>query len=937
PASAHSVTRLDDALRATVGGGRRPGDATRLDVRVLHASLENASFPVAVGHYAGLPPEGSERFLDSRLGGALRARQRVGQYPDQAGSAVFVAVPPGHRPPGGLVLGLGTYGGLTAAILTEAMAQAVIVLALDERERSIDRDAAVSLGVSSVLVGMPGRYGLPLETSLLSLVEGVVEAVRRLAGLDPPLQLHRVDLELVELYEQRAEQAAVLVTRLGELLDPAILREVELKPATRLTTGGGAQSNAPTPNGSGTPWVRVLASLDAAADADPGADAGAGNSLRRMHFSRLGRGAQSNIIEHDIDIAKVRAYVGEAVRQGEANSTVGRTLYELLFPLRAKLDFDRSESLQLLVDEDMAEIPWELMSAVVQGREAAPLALRAGMLRQLHSSRQTRERAEIPAGRVALFVGDPPTGFPRLPGAGEEAEHLVALFGERGWDVVSRLYKPEDRADPRVWMEIVDALNARPYRVVHIAAHGFFDEAEPRRSGVVIGPEPHQRLTALEFANMTVTPELVFLNCCHLGRMDSLGTATAVGTRRGFEQPHRLAATVAQQLLRNGVRAVVVAGWAVDDVAAFAFASRLYGSLLDGHPFGEAVRRARVCARDADDGLTNTWGAYQCYGDPDFQLVADEPVTGPRRAAIVSAVQFARELDMAAAHAARAETPEHRQEAAELVAGLRVAGGELVHDDRVLQALARAFAELGMYDEAVATYGQALRHTDGDAALRSVEQLAACKVQLATNLARSGHDDAARAAALFGEAAASLDQLQELAGRTAERHGLRGTLETRRATVLAGAERAAALGRARDEFRVAWQITSTGPGGSEASYTNRWLQLRVLAGDGLSDDDASCLADLHDQFQVTFGASTAGYVQMAAAADTWVTAVVAGLTLGGRPATFDEIRFGYQAAFAASSTLGQRESVIDHLDDISRLVPDERAGDWRRLHDDLAG
>jgi hypothetical protein len=52
------------------------------------------------------------------------------------------------------------------------------------------------------------------------------------------------------------------------------------------------------------------------------------------------------------------------------------------------------------------------------------------------------------------------------------------------------------------------------------------------------------------------------------------------------------------------------------------FAEALYRRLVDGEFFGEAVRAAR------NDIFTlfpevNTWGAYQCYGDPNYRLSHD--------------------------------------------------------------------------------------------------------------------------------------------------------------------------------------------------------------------------------------------------------------------------------------------------------------------------
>ena len=67
-------------------------------------------------------------------------------------------------------------------------------------------------------------------------------------------------------------------------------------------------------------------------------------------------------------------------------------------------------------------------------------------------------------------------------------------------------------------------------------------------------------LTPGDIEQMRWVPELVFINCCHLGK-------PGAGTDRGA-----LAANLGMQFIRMGVRAVVAAGWAVDDAAALAFA-----------------------------------------------------------------------------------------------------------------------------------------------------------------------------------------------------------------------------------------------------------------------------------------------------------------------------------------------------------------------------
>jgi hypothetical protein len=77
------------------------------------------------------------------------------------------------------------------------------------------------------------------------------------------------------------------------------------------------------------------------------------------------------------------------------------------------------------------------------------------------------------------------------------------------------------------------------------------------------------RYSSFQCGHLAV-PELAFVNCCYLGRIDPGSTmkASPLGDRRPL-----FAANVAEQLIRNGVRCVMAAGWAVDDGPAKLFAT----------------------------------------------------------------------------------------------------------------------------------------------------------------------------------------------------------------------------------------------------------------------------------------------------------------------------------------------------------------------------
>ena len=146
---------------------------------------------------------------------------------------------------------------------------------------------------------------------------------------------------------------------------------------------------------------------------------------------------------------------------------------------------------------------------------------------------------------------------------------------------------------------------------MHIAAHGGFNPKKPDHSGVMIGPDHF--LTAQTIAQLSAVPELVFLNCCHSGRIEE--SAESAGRH---DNAHLLAASISRELMQIGVRAVVAAGWSVEDAAAVTFAKTFYGQLLATAGFGDAVMTARREAAKVNGSMT--WAAYQCYGDPEFRL-----------------------------------------------------------------------------------------------------------------------------------------------------------------------------------------------------------------------------------------------------------------------------------------------------------------------------
>ena len=117
------------------------------------------------------------------------------------------------------------------------------------------------------------------------------------------------------------------------------------------------------------------------------------------------------------------------------------------------------------------------------------------------------------------------------------------------------------------------------------------------------------------FDSMRVVPELVFVNCCHLGRSRRQAVSGAVPLRpRALRVERRRRAHRDRRALRHRRR---LGG-------RRRCGERVRVGVLRVAPARQPVhrRRRRGARRRPSSGIrdVNTWAAYQCYGDPDWQL-----------------------------------------------------------------------------------------------------------------------------------------------------------------------------------------------------------------------------------------------------------------------------------------------------------------------------
>ncbi len=673
-------------------------------VSVLHGDLRASRFPVLVGHYQGDVIASAEAHLDSALGGRLTRSHGLRLYPGPNDtSEVFLRSGAQEKGLEALVVGLGQVGDLTTGKLSRGVTRVVLQYATTRLTEARSGEE-LSLGISAVLVGT-NAGGVSITDSLYAILEGVRRANAALVEARLPVLVDAV--ELVELWQDRAliaqDRFRVLAT------DPDLQGAFRFEPTLRSHESG--QRRLWFEESTQGWWQRVQILGEPSADAPDG-------SLR---FTTLTERARSELRVLPTQRALVDRFIERAVSGTTYSPEVSRTLYELLFPNALKERAPDRADLVLLLDEAAAAYPWELLEDRAS-TDRRPFAVERGVVRQL-STLTMREHVATATQSRALVIGDTRSGLAPLPGAREEAELARRALSASRFET--------DHLIAESAATIVRALYAKEYRVLHLAGHGVFEhelDASPTKvTGLVLGDDAF--LTAAEVEQMRQVPELVFVNCCYLGR-----TKSPDAGRDGRHDYHRLAAGFSSQLIRMGVRAVVAAGWALDDAAAKTFATRAYACLLEGRTFGEAVKEARVATFEGHPD-SNAWGAYQCYGDPGYLLVRDGEAQ--RRTASVRfyspahAVNALENRTRALLLARRPTAPLLDLPAIER--GL-VDEGWLNHAE-VASALGAAFDATGQHEHAAELLSKALRAHDGEARLKDVEALVQALCSAATRVA----------------------------------------------------------------------------------------------------------------------------------------------------------------------------------------------------------
>lgn len=919
-----SEEELTRAVMAMGAEEPRPPEAA-LRVSVCHGDVGYANHHVFVGHYVEDTIVSAERALDIWLDGELSVRHLSGLYPGPVGTTAVVFNRPGRPLKGGAVVGLGGVGTLSAGGLEKTMTVGILKLAAILRDRARERGEAPppTFGISPVLLGT-GEGGISLNAALRAMLDAAAEANAMLSRAPWEGQIHLGEIQFMELYLDRAIEAADTLARMSADTPGTLLLDSEVS-ARR---GGRTRPYA----GEGDRWswrLQIQGDPEPGRDVRDSGEAAGGGELEdattslRFTVPTIRAAAGSSRLPADRRL--VDGLLDEATTSTRADPELSETLFELLIPNEVKDHAPEKRDLLLLVDEGAARYPWELLKDPSVAGD--PVAVESQMIRQLVTDRARRQINAASGSRV-LVVGDPVnTHLPQLVGAAAEAEDVVKLFGETSYDVREIIHGTHS--------EIVRALFSSRrdrdlgYRIIHIAAHGEHQAEGSGQSGVVIGDRLY--LTPHTFNQLRSVPELVFLNCCHLGRMDE-------GT--GPWRPNRIAANLGTQLIRIGVKAVVVAGWAVNDSAARTFSREFYGRMLRGETFGNAVLKARAKTWRTHSE-SNTWGAYQCYGDPQFTLPGEGVKSAGWRPVFRHPSVAVTELQnlMSRARTLRLHSTEGLNDDVDRILEAIPPGWRDRSD--VTEALGLALGELGRLEEALAELQRAVRTDRPQASVASQEKWANYRARLAArtwletdrDLDDSREREARRRERLdeVKAAIARLDGMMTAFGPTTERLNLMGSAHKRRAMIVVAQERTAALTEAQEWYRRASRHAQ------EESGKEDYLGLvNALALYGARKSRGRRSDKDRAMFQREYAAAKALVAEMGAELHPFFGTsapseleLIRSITAGTLDQELDAICAGYEAAFRRTGSVRELASIVDQLTffiEMLRVDTDEAAG-----------
>ncbi|WP_296699979.1 CHAT domain-containing protein [Algoriphagus sp.] len=715
-------------------------------VSVSHGDLKYAKFPLLAGHFEYDSILTTEKAIDKQLNGELSRLLRMGLYPGPIGSNQIVMADKnlGTTFQGGIIVGLGVPGELSAYQLMISIEKGVsrYLTIRNQAENSSNQE---TIGIS--VIAIANSYGgLSTDSSIRAIFLGVQRANRNIRNFYNGKIKGVDEIEIIELYNDRA----LSILRTVQKLQSSDSREFNIVfNGKGLTSKIGRRWRIPYDNSSDW-WTRITVCEDIE------------DEVEKFRMSVATSGASEKVEEVESNNKTLAILLKDMTMKNRYSPEIAKTMFELLIPLSFKEELKRQNNISWVLDIASAEYPWEMIQEDV---DSVPLCIHSGMVRQLATG-NFREKISRVNENTALIVGDPQLDnfFSQLPGARKEAELVASLLKEEGFVTQSLISSTAS--------EIFLKLFSRNHKIIHLAGHGVFNYGPKKSTGMVIGNDSF--LTPGQIAGMSETAELIFVNCCYLGQMDK-------DSELNSQQKNKFAANIGTQLINNGARAVIVAGWAVDDTAALEFARHFYKNMFAGDGFGEAVKQSRKKIYEEYGRRTNTWGAFQCYGDPFYKLINDRKGnSNDTGILVIEEVEIELQNLSQQMEANNYEQEYVLKHMIQLEASVEKLG---IENDKILELAASIYYGLNEYSRSCNCYKKLMGREKSNFSVKSIEQYCNVRAKLAVKNYLEEDEKGSNTIKLLDEVISDLKALIQL-GESTERLSLLGSTYKRKMYVL---------------------------------------------------------------------------------------------------------------------------------------------------------
>ena len=204
--------------------------------------------------------------------------------------------------------------------------------------------SADSLGISALLVGS-GMGGVAVADSVAACLRAVAQANDILAASS---QAQRIgEIEFIELWRDRAIQIVSAFARI-EKDEPTLKGRFRFD--GRLSRRKGARQRISYQEPGGW-WHRIQILGEAVAD----------SSEKVLRFSAITRRARNEVRLLTTQRTLVDGFIRQAIQTTQHEEQLARTLFELLLPNEFKDASLDEDNVVLMVDDESAAYPWELL------------------------------------------------------------------------------------------------------------------------------------------------------------------------------------------------------------------------------------------------------------------------------------------------------------------------------------------------------------------------------------------------------------------------------------------------------------------------------------------------------------------------------------------------------------------------------------------------